>query len=137
MMKTDWSNLNYWTNREFLHDDNAYIWDGGKVPAWRGQRCSGARLSRIIYRLHRAGCPTHLDRGFTNAGLKTGCGSHLLPLLPPALMWIHPVPSTRRPLVSAAYRILLDDHERRFGQLAIRLSTMTEFSSITGSPHGH
>jgi hypothetical protein len=63
MMKTDWSNLNYWTNRESLHDDNDYIWDGRTVPAWRGQRCSSARLSRIIYRLHREGCPTHLDRG--------------------------------------------------------------------------
>jgi len=113
MMKTDWSNLNYWTNRESLHDDNAYIWDGGTVPTWRGQRCSGARLSRIIYRLHRAGCPTHLDRGtmperssirgFTNAGFKsvvdlTYCHFDRL-----TLMWIQHVPSTRRPLLSAAY----------------------------------
>ena len=35
------------------------------------------------------------------------------------LMWIRPAPATSHPLVSAAYRILLDEHERRLGRLAI------------------
>ena len=34
-------------------------------------------------------------------------------------MWIRQAHSKRRPLVAAAYDILINSHERRFGQLVI------------------
>ena len=113
MMKTDWSNLNYWTNRESLHDDNAYIWDGGTVPTWRGQRCYSALLSHIIYQLHREGAPRiwigasrqnqPSVRGFANAGFKPVVDLTYRRFYSLTLMWIQHVPSTRHPLLSAAY----------------------------------
>ena len=113
----------------YLHDDEAYIWDCGTVPAWRGQRCFSALLSHIIYRLHHEVVPRiwigasrqnqPSIRALANAGFKSVVDVTYRRFYRLTLMWIHQALSTRRPLVSAAYRILLDDHERRFGQLVI------------------
>jgi len=64
-----------------LHQDEAYIWDCGTLPAWRGQRCYSALLSRMIYRLHDEDIPriwigtSRLNRpsirGIANAGFKS------------------------------------------------------------------
>jgi ribosomal protein S18 acetylase RimI-like enzyme len=116
--------------RQFhLHDDEAYIWDCGTVPAWRGQRCYSALLSQLIYRLHSEGAPRiwigasrrnrPSIRGLTNAGFKLVVELTYRRFYRLTLMWIFQAPSARRPLVSAAYRILLNQHERRFGQLVI------------------
>src|SRR5262249_40519940 len=116
--------------RQFhLHDDEAYIWDCGTVPAWRGQGCYSALLSCIIHRLQREGAvriwigasrqnqPS--IRGFASAGFNPVVDLTYRRLYRLTLMWIHPAPSNRRPLVSAAYRILLNAHERRLGQLIV------------------
>jgi ribosomal protein S18 acetylase RimI-like enzyme len=116
--------------RQFhLHDDEAYIWDCGTVPAWRGQHCFSTFLSQIIYRLHQEGVPRiwigasrqnqPSIRAFANAGFKPVVDVTYRRFYRLTLMWIHQALSPRRPLVSAAYRILLDDHERRFGQWVI------------------
>lgn len=117
-------------DRQFnFHNDEAYVWDCGTVPAWRGQRCYSALLSQMIYRLHdekisriwigasRLNQPS--IRGFANAGFKPVVDCTYRRFFSLALMWIHQPLSIRQPLVSAAYRILLNDHERRFGRLAI------------------
>jgi GNAT superfamily N-acetyltransferase len=114
--------------RQFhLHDDEAYIWDCGTVPAWRGQRCYSALLSQIIYRLHHEGIPRlwigasrqnqPSIRAFANAGFKAVLDVTYHRFYRLTLMWIHQAP--RQPLVSAGYRILLNEHERQFGQLFI------------------
>lgn len=112
-----------------LHNDEAYIWDCGTVPAWRRQRCYSALLSHIIYRLDHEGVARiwigasrqnqPSIRGFVNAGFKPVVDLTYRRFHRLTLMWLYQARSTRRPLVSAAYRILVNDHERRFGQLAI------------------
>ena len=116
--------------REFnLHDDEAYIWDCGTVPAWRGQRCYSALLSQIIHLLHREGVPyiwigaSRLNKpsvqGIANAGFH-----HILDLTYQRisrlkLIWFREIPNAPPPLISAAYRILLNDNERRWGPWVI------------------
>jgi GNAT superfamily N-acetyltransferase len=116
--------------REFhLLDGEAYVWDCGTVPSWRRQGCYSALLSHLIYQLHSEGIlriwigasrrnqPS--VQGFARAGFRpvvdiTYCRCYRL-----TLMWIYQARTAQNPLVAAAYRILLNDHERRFGQLAV------------------
>jgi ribosomal protein S18 acetylase RimI-like enzyme len=116
--------------REFhLRDDEAYIWDCGTVPAWRGQHCYSALLSQLIRELFREDVrriwigasrdnqPS--TRAFVNAGF-----NHVIDLTYRragrlTLIWFYHAAAPRRPLVAAAYRILLNAHERRFGRLAL------------------
>ena len=112
-----------------LHDNEAYVWDCGTVPAWRGQRCYSALLSQIIYRLHREGVPRiwigasrHNDpsiQGIANAGFQRVIDLTYRRFYYLTLLWFQEAPTAPPPLVSASYRILLNSHERRFGQLAI------------------
>ncbi|MBI1879529.1 MAG: GNAT family N-acetyltransferase, partial [Chloroflexi bacterium] len=116
--------------RQFhLHDDEAYIWDCGTVPAWRGQRCYSALLSHIIYRLHQEGIPRlwigasrHNQpsiQGIVNAGFQRVIDVTYRRFYCLTLLWFQEAPMALPPLVSAAYRILLNSHERCFGPLAI------------------
>lgn len=116
--------------RQFhLHDDEAYIWDCGTVPAWRGQRCYSALLSHIIYRLHHEGVARlwigasrqnqPSVQGIANAGFRQVIDLTYSRFYGLTLLWFQEVPTAPPSLVSAAYRILVDDHERRFGPLAI------------------
>lgn len=115
--------------RQFhLRSDEAYIWDCGTLPDWRGQRCYSALLSQLVRELLREdvrriwiGASRHNQasiRGVANAGF-----SHVLDLtyrriFRLTLIWIDRV-SAGRALVAAAYRILLNAHERRFGRLVL------------------
>ncbi|MBK9713568.1 MAG: GNAT family N-acetyltransferase [Kouleothrix sp.] len=116
--------------REFhLHDDEAYIWDCGTVPAWRGRRCYSALLSQLVRQLRSEGAPriwigaSRLNRasicGIINAGFDPVIDLTYCRLARLTLMRISQAPTARRPLVAAAYRILLSAHERRLGQLAL------------------
>jgi len=116
--------------RQFrLRDDEAYIWDCGTVPAWRRQRCYSALLSHLIDRLHHERVPRiwigasqrnqPSIRAFTNAGFQRVVDVTYRRFYHLTLLWIRQAPSARHPLTLAAYRILLNDHERRFGQLII------------------
>jgi ribosomal protein S18 acetylase RimI-like enzyme len=116
--------------REFhLNDDEAYIWDCSTLPAWRRQGCYSALLSHLIHQLHGEGLQRiwigasrqnqPSVRGFASAGFQpvvdiTYCRCFRL-----TLMWYYRDRSAQSSLVAAAYRILLADHERRFGRLAI------------------
>jgi GNAT superfamily N-acetyltransferase len=120
-----------------LHDDEAYIWDCATIPAWRGQRLYSALLSHIIYRLHdegvREGPPLPLSRiwigasrqnrpsiqGFINAGFEPVVDVTYRRFYRLTVLWIHQAASTQRPLVAAAYRILVNAHEQRWGRLAV------------------
>ena len=63
-----------------LHEDEAYIWHCGTIPAWRGQRCYSALLSHILHTLLAEGAAriwigaTRQNRpsvqGFVNAGFQ-------------------------------------------------------------------
>ena len=117
-------------DREFhLHDDEVYIWDCGTVPAQRNQGLYSSFLNQLIHHLHDEGIPRiwigasrrnqPSIRGFANAGFKPVVDITYRRFFRLSLMWIHQAVSTSQPLVSAAYRILLNNHERRFGQLAI------------------
>ena len=115
--------------RQFhLHSDEAYIWDCGTVPAWRGQRCYSALLSQLIRELYSedvqriwigASLHNHAStRGFANAGFSRVVDLTYCRIYHLTLMWLHRAPA-RRPLVAAAYRILLNAHERRLGSLVL------------------
>jgi GNAT superfamily N-acetyltransferase len=115
--------------RFHLRDDEAYIWDCGTVPAWRGQRCYSALLSQIVYRLHEEGIPCFWIgasrqnrpsiRGFANAGFNAVVDVAYRRFYRLTVLKIYQSPSTRPPLVAAAYRILLNEHERRIGPVAV------------------
>lgn len=116
--------------RDFhLHDDEAYIWDCGTVPAWRGQRCYSAFLSHVMYRLHSEGVPRiwigssrqnqPSVQGFINAGFQPVVDLTYRRFYGLTILWFQEDPAAMPPLVSAAYRILLNNYEQRFGQLAI------------------
>jgi ribosomal protein S18 acetylase RimI-like enzyme len=116
--------------RQFhLHDDEAYIWDCGTVPAWRGQHCYSALLSQLIYRLHHEGIPRiwigasrqnqPSIQGIANAGFQRVIDLTYRRFTFLTFIRFQEAPTALPSLVSAAYRILLNDHERRFGPLAI------------------
>jgi GNAT superfamily N-acetyltransferase len=116
--------------RQFnLCPDEAYIWDCGTRPEWRGQRLYSALLSQIVYRLHEESVPriwigaSRLNQpsiqGFANAGFQHVVDVTYRRFWRLTLLWIHQAQSEKRPLTSAAYRILINDHERRYGRLAI------------------
>ena len=112
-----------------LDDEDAYIWDCATVSAWRGKHCYSALLSQIVYRLHREGTPRiwigasqqnrPSIRAFANAGFSEVVRLTYRRFRRLTWMWIRRAHSQRRPLVSAAYDILINSHERRFGQLVI------------------
>ncbi|HUM70533.1 MAG TPA: GNAT family N-acetyltransferase [Chloroflexota bacterium] len=116
--------------RQFhLHEDEAYIWDCGTVAAWRRQRFYSALLSDLIVRLHEEGVAriwigaSRQNRpsiqGFANAGFQpvVECSYGRVSRL--TILWIQHAPAAPHPLIQAAYRILLNSHERRLGPLAI------------------
>lgn len=116
--------------RQFqLHDDEAYIWDCGTVPVWRGQHCYSALLSQLIYRLHHEGVPRiwigasrqnqPSVQGIANAGFQRVIDLIYRRFTFLTIIWFQEEIKAPSSLVSAAYRILLNDHERRFGSLAI------------------
>ena len=122
--------------RQFnLHDDEAYIWDCVTLPAWRRQRLYSALLSHMVYRLHSEGIPRiwigasrqnrPSIRGFANAGFESVVDVTYHRLFRLTLLWIREAASAPRPLVLAAYRILLNEHERRLGQLAIGIRSLS------------
>lgn len=113
----------------YLHDDEAYIWDCATGPAWRGQRCYSALLSQIVYRLHAEGVPRiwigasrqnqPSIQGFVNAGFQRVIDLTYRRFYRLTLLHFQETPTALPSLVSAAYRILLNKHERRLGPLAI------------------
>lgn len=116
--------------RKFLLcDDEAYIWDCVTLPAYRGQRCYSALLSHIIYQLHGEGVPRiwigaslpndPSVRGFANAGFQPVLELTYRRLYRLTTLWFCAAPTAVPHLVSAAYRILVNSHEQRFGRLAI------------------
>lgn len=116
--------------RQFnLCDDEAYIWDCVTLPAWRGQRLYSALLSHLIYQLHGEEVPRiwigasrqnkPSIRGIANAGFQHVVDVTYHRLLRLTFFWIHEALSARRPLLAAAYRILINEHEWRLGRLAV------------------
>ncbi len=115
--------------RFHLHNDEAYIWDCATLPAWRGRRLYSALLNQIARHiagedLARIWIGASLQnrpsiRGIANAGFE-----HVLDLSYRrfhrlSAMWIRRVGAAPRPLLAAAYRILLQPHERRIGRLIV------------------
>jgi ribosomal protein S18 acetylase RimI-like enzyme len=112
-----------------LHDNEAYIWDCGTVPTWRGQHCYSALLSHLIYRLHREGIPRiwigasrqnqPSIQGIANAGFQRVVDLTYRRFYFLTFIRFQEASTAPPSLVAAAYHILLNDHERRFGSLAI------------------
>ena len=116
--------------REFhLHDDEAYIWHCGTLPAWRGRRLYSALLSQIVHQLHAERVPriwigaSRLNqasvRGIANAGFEHVVDITYRRLFRLTLMRFFQSPTPQRPLVAEAYRILLSRRERLLGRLAV------------------
>lgn len=116
--------------RQFnLRRDEAYIWDCRTVPDWRGRGFYSFLLSRLIHELLGVGvqqiwigASRHNRpsiRGFVNAGFKPVVDLTYRRLLRLTMLWFRVTPAAEQHLVSAAYRIIVNDHERRFGPIAI------------------
>jgi GNAT superfamily N-acetyltransferase len=112
-----------------LHDDEVYIWDCGTALPWRGRRLYSALLTHIIYHFHHEGVlrlwiGASLQnrpsiQGFVNAGFQPVVDCTYGRFYRLTLLWIRQAPSAQRPLVSAAYRVLLNKRERRLGPFMI------------------
>jgi GNAT superfamily N-acetyltransferase len=116
--------------RQFhLHEDEAYAWDCGTIPARRGQGGYSALLSHLIYRLHDEGVhriwigASRLNRpsvrGIANAGFRHVVDVNYRRFYRLTTLRILESSTAPPALISAAYRILLNQHERIFGRLAI------------------
>jgi GNAT superfamily N-acetyltransferase len=113
----------------YLYNDEAYIWDCGTAPAWRGQRLFSALLSQIVYQLHARevkrfwiGASQQNEpsvRAFANAGFRRVIDVTYRRFFRLTLLWLYRSSSPQPPLISAAYRLLLNPHERRLGRLFI------------------
>jgi hypothetical protein len=116
--------------RQFnLHNDEAYIWHCGTVPAWRGQHGYSALLSHIVHQLYdenisciwigasRQNVPS--IQGIANAGFRPVVDVIYRRLHRFTLFWVFPDAAARQSHISAAYRILVSKHERRWGRLAL------------------
>jgi GNAT superfamily N-acetyltransferase len=112
-----------------LRDDEAYIWDCATLPGWRGQGFYSALLSQILRQLGRESLlriwigASRLNqpsvRGIANAGFAPVVDVDYRRLYRLTSLWIRVAPGAARPLVAAAYRILINAHERRIGPLAL------------------
>lgn len=116
--------------REFyLNDQEAYVWDCGTIRPWRGHHCYSMLLSHIIYQLHeervslvwigasRQNKPS--IQGFVNAGFQPILDCTYGRFYRLTLMWLSKAPAAKRTLMQAAYRLLVNRHERRLGQLLV------------------
>lgn len=112
-----------------LDSDEAYIWDCATLPGWRGQRCYSNLLSHLIYRMHQEGIPRiwigasrqnePSVKGFANAGFRPVVDVLYCRLYRFTWFSIYRDSSAPASLVSAAYRILIANHERRLGSVAL------------------
>ena len=112
-----------------LHEREAYIWDCRTLPAWRRKGLYSALLSQIIVRLHEEDTPRiwigasqhnrPSIRGFANAGFEPVIELAYRRLYRLTLMWITEAERAPAPQVAAAYRILINEHERRVGRLVV------------------
>lgn len=116
--------------RQFhFRDDEAYIWDCGTVQAWQRQGGYSALLSQMIYRLKEEGVPriwigaSRLNqpsvKGIANAGFNRVVDLTYRRFSALTLLWFREAAAAPQHLIAAANRILLDDHERRIGPLAV------------------
>ena len=111
-----------------LYDDEAYIWDCATVPAHRGQRCYSTLLSQMIYQLHREKTPriwigaskenVPSVKGMANAGFQPVLDLSYRRFYRLTMLRFYNVSSTWPQLVNNAYRMLVNDHERRIGHWA-------------------
>ena len=116
--------------RDFnLLDSEAYIWDCVTLPAWRKKGLYSALLSNIIYQLHEEGVRSlwigasrenqPSVRGLANAGFERVADVNYNRFLWLTLFNVMPAPAAPAPLVSAAFRIMINDHERLIGKVAV------------------
>jgi len=116
--------------RQFnLGDDEAYIWDCATLPAWRGQRLYSALLSQILHQFHAEGirrlwigasqqnAPS--VQGIANAGFQQVVDVVYRRWFRLTYFWMKAAPTAPPDLVSAACHIMVNDHERQLGSVAI------------------
>jgi ribosomal protein S18 acetylase RimI-like enzyme len=111
-----------------LGDDEAYLWDCGTLPAWRGRRLYSALLSRMAHSLAGEGLAriwigASLQNRPSITGIANAGFAHVLDLsyrrrLRLSAMWIRRA-SAARPLLATAYRLLMQPHERRIGRVIV------------------
>jgi ribosomal protein S18 acetylase RimI-like enzyme len=109
-----------------LRDDEAYIWDCGTLPAWRGRRLYSALVSRVAHQLAADGLAriwigASLQNRPSISGIANAGFGHVLDLsyrriFRLSAMWIRRA-SAARPLMADAYRLLIQPHELRIGRL--------------------
>ena len=120
--------------RDFhLNDDEAYVWDCSTIPSWRKKGCYSTLLSHILYKLHEEKVPriwigaSRQNRpsiqGIANAGFQWVLDLTYRRFYRFTLLWFQDAPGAIPSLLTAAYRILLNNHEKRIGNLVIGYKT--------------
>jgi GNAT superfamily N-acetyltransferase len=118
--------------RQFSFDENeAYIWNCGTLPPWRGHGLYSYLLGRIVHHLHQErvarvwiGAAKRNEpsvRGIENAGFKHVTDASYFRLLRLTLVWLRVAAGTARSLNRASRRVLLHERERALGPLAVGL----------------
>jgi hypothetical protein len=116
--------------RQFnLRHDEAYIWHCGTVPNWRGQHGYSSLLNRIVHHLYyenisfiwigasRQNEPS--IQGIINAGFRPVVDVIYRRLYRFTLFWVIHDAEAKQDHISTAYRILINNFERRWGHLAL------------------
>ncbi len=116
--------------REFqLRPEEAYIWDCGTAPAWRGQRCYTALLSHLIHHLQENGTQriwigaSRQNRasvsGIASAGFRQVVDVVYRRVWKITWLWLFLANPAEPQLVHEAQRVLVNPHERRIGRLVL------------------
>jgi GNAT superfamily N-acetyltransferase len=113
----------------YFHNDEAYIWQCGTLPPWRGQGGYSALLSHIVQQLISEGIACiwigaarqnePSIQGIINAGFRPVVDVIYRRLYRFNLLWVFHDDTAKPAHIDAAYRILVNKHERRWGHLAL------------------
>jgi ribosomal protein S18 acetylase RimI-like enzyme len=114
----------------------AYIWHCATLPPYRGQGLYSALLRHIVARLRDDGLQrvwigAALDnrpswRGFAHAGFQPIIKLAYVRLFQLRALWIISYPSAPPALVAAARRMIVADHERAWGAVALSSATIAQ-----------
>ncbi len=116
--------------RDFqFYENEAYIWHCGTVEQWRGNRLYSALLSQIIQQLTREGIikiwiganrANHPSvKGFVNAGFQPVVDVAYRRYFRFTFFLVSPDQAANIDLIREAYRVFVNNHERRLGRLAV------------------
>jgi ribosomal protein S18 acetylase RimI-like enzyme len=118
-----------WERQFDFAQDEAYIWNCGTLPAWRGLGLYNHLLTKIVHQLHGEGVARvwigaarenePSVRGIESAGFKHALDATYVRLLPLTMVWLRSAPGIAQSLAAAIPDTLIHKRERMLGPVAV------------------